>query len=85
MDTAAQIRRYLEEHSALSNRSIQLTDDTLLLEEKILDSVGMLELLLFIEETFGLQVPEEDIAPDHFGTVKKLAAYVDSHRSQFAQ
>jgi len=85
MDTAAQIHHYLEEHYSLSAKSIQLTGDTLLLEEKIIDSVGMFELLLFIEETFGIQVPEEDIAPEHFGTLKKLVAYIDSRRSWPAQ
>jgi acyl carrier protein len=82
MDTAEQIHCYLEGRFSPSGRDLRLTGDTLLLEEKILDSIGMLELLLFIEETFDIEVPEEDIAPDNFNTIGNLAAYVDRKRLQ---
>jgi acyl carrier protein len=36
----------------------------------------MLEMIFFIQETFGIEVPDEDISPDHFDTINKLAAYM---------
>jgi acyl carrier protein len=85
MDTASQIHCYLEERFSPSGRDVRLTSDTLLLEEKILDSVGMLELVFFIEETFEIEVPEDDIVPDNFNTINSLVAYVDRKRSKSAQ
>jgi acyl carrier protein len=82
METTMQIRNYLEEKYLSTHKGIQLTDNTLLLEEKVIDSVGVLELLLFVEETFRIEVPEEDISPDHFGTISKLALYIDSKKKQ---
>jgi acyl carrier protein len=76
METAMQIRNYLEEKYLSTRKGIHLNDDTMLLEEKVIDSVGVLELLLFVEETFGIEVPEEDISPDHFGTISRLALYI---------
>ena len=84
VDTKTQIHHYLEEQFSLSSKGVRLTGDTLLLEEKIIDSIGMLGLILFIEETFNIEVPEEDIIPDHFDTINNLAAYV-GRQSQLAQ
>ena len=53
--------------------------NTLLLEEKVINSLGMLELISFVEETFSIEVPDEDIIPEHFGTIEKLTRYVESH------
>jgi acyl carrier protein len=80
MEIESQLRNYLEEHYSLARKGKRLKDDTLLLEEKIVDSVGMLELMLFIEETFGIEVPEEDISPDNFGTINRLVVYIDSKK-----
>jgi acyl carrier protein len=80
MDTAARIYNYLDERFSPASKRVRLTGDTLLLYERVLDSVGMLELVCFVEETFGIQVPEEDIVPDNFDTINKLAAYVDRIR-----
>lgn len=77
METAMQIRNYLEEKYLSTRKGIHLNDDTMLLEEKVIDSVGVLELLFFVEETFEIEVPEEDISPDHFGTISRLALYID--------
>jgi acyl carrier protein len=54
----------------------RLEDDVSLLEHDIVDDTGMLELVLFVEETYGLSVPEEDLLPDNFDTVNRVAAYV---------
>jgi acyl carrier protein len=77
VDTAATIHSYLEEQTSPSSRGIRLTADTLLLEEKVIDSMGMLALILFVEDTFDIEVPEEDMMPSNFGTIDDLAAYVD--------
>lgn len=82
MVTSMQIRNYLEEKYSSTRKGIRLNDNTLLLEEKVIDSVGVLELLFFVEETFRIEVPEEDISPDHFGTISKLALYIDSKKRQ---
>jgi acyl carrier protein len=80
MDPATQIINYLNKRYAITNKGIKLNDKTLLLEEKIIDSVGMLELMAFVEATFGIEVPDEDITPDHFGTISRLVNYIELSR-----
>ncbi|RLC79677.1 MAG: acyl carrier protein, partial [Chloroflexi bacterium] len=46
------------------------------LEEGIVDSTGVLELVMFVEETFGVTVEDEEILPENFDSVTQLARYV---------
>jgi acyl carrier protein len=38
--------------------------------------MNVLELVLFIEQTYKIKVPDQDIVPDNFDSVSKLAAYI---------
>ena len=48
-----------------------------LLDQGIVDSFGLLEVLSFIEETFGFTVEDQDITETNFASVASIAAYVD--------
>jgi acyl carrier protein len=54
-----------------------LRDDEPLLANGILDSLGIVRLAAFIEETFGVAVPDDALLPEHFGTVRRVAALVE--------
>ena len=82
MEIAKKIYDYLEERYSFSQNGLHLDNQTLLLEEKVIDSLGMLELISFVEESFGIEIPDEDITPDCFGTIDRLAGYIDRRRSQ---
>ncbi len=56
----------------------ELGDDEPILANGILDSLGILRLAVFIEETFGVAVPEEAFLPEHFSTVRRVATFVES-------
>ncbi len=55
-----------------------LDEDASFLEEGIIDSVGVLELVAFLEETFGFRVEDEEIIPENLDSVNKLFFYVQS-------
>ena len=48
----------------------------LLVEEGILDSFGLAELVALIESRYGVKVPDGDIALETFGSIEKIVAYV---------
>ena len=54
-----------------------LSTDEPLLGSGIVDSLGIMRLVSYIEEEFGVVVPEEELVPDHFQTVSRLAAFVE--------
>jgi acyl carrier protein len=53
-----------------------LVDDVSLERSHVVDSVKTLELILFIEETYGFTVDNEDAVPDNFDTVNNIVDYV---------
>ena len=46
-------------------------------ESSILDSTGFLELITFVEERFGVEIADEELIPEHFDTLGKMARFVD--------
>ena len=74
MAISTQIRQYIVDNFLVSDEDF--TDDDSFLEQGIVDSTGVLELVMFVEETFGFAVPDEDIVPENFDSVAQLAAYV---------
>ena len=76
MTIEKQIRQYIADNFLFSDDGYQLSDDASFLEEGIVDSTGVLELVMFVEETFNVTVEDEEIAPENFDSVAQLAGYV---------
>jgi acyl carrier protein len=53
-----------------------LKDDVSLERSHVVDSVKMLELILFVEETFGFSVDNDEAVPENFDTVDNIVQYV---------
>ena len=62
----------------LAGQDETVTDDTELLMDGIIDSLGVMRLVAFVESACGLTIPPEDVTIDRFGSVAMLAAYVQS-------
>ena len=53
-----------------------LTGDTSFRDEGIIDSTGVLELVAFIESTFGIKVEGDEFVPDNLDSIDKVSAFV---------
>jgi acyl carrier protein len=71
-----QIREYVVDNFLFSEDGYHLPEDASFLEEGIVDSTGVLELVMFVEETFSITVEDDEILPENFDSVGQLAAYV---------
>ena len=56
-------------------------DEDLLVEEGIIDSTGILELIEFLEDRFGIEVSEAETVPQNLGTISSLTQFVMSKSS----
>jgi acyl carrier protein len=59
---------------------IRVSEDELLWTDKILDSITIVELVVFIEIEFGIKVPNADITESNFNSVNAIVDYI--HRSK---
>jgi len=77
MNVRERIRGFLAENFLLSTGDFPLPDDASLLEEGVVDSTGILELVSFLEEAFTIAVADEEIVPENFDSVDRLVVYVE--------
>ncbi|MBN2428715.1 MAG: acyl carrier protein [Deltaproteobacteria bacterium] len=56
------------------HREIGEEDD--LITSGIIDSLGIMHLIGFLESTFGIRIPDEDFVPENFSSVKAIASFV---------
>lgn len=54
-----------------------LKDDSSFLDEGIIDSTGVLELVDFLEETFSITVEDEELIPENLDSINNVVAYVE--------
>ena len=70
------IREFIASNLLYSKDGFTYADDASLLREGIIDSLGVVELVSFLQTHFNVQVEQHDVRPDNFDSVAKLAAFV---------
>jgi acyl carrier protein len=70
-----QIRTYIMDNILLGSADKSIADDDSFLEKGIIDSTGILELVAFVEDEFDIEVGDEELIPDNFDSIEKLAVY----------
>ncbi|MFC1645680.1 acyl carrier protein [Candidatus Omnitrophota bacterium] len=80
MDIKGELEKYLltEVAAGLDKKSLAPDDD--LLSSGIIDSMGILKLLAFIEKTFGVKVSDEEMVPDNFQTLNALEEFINKKK-----
>jgi acyl carrier protein len=72
-----QVRDFIGDNFILAGDATSLPGDASLTQAGVLDSMGVLELIMFIEERFGIRVPDEDALPEHLDAVDRIVRYVE--------
>ncbi len=76
MDLNLKIRDYIVENFLFGDAE-PLADDTMsLLDNGIIDSTGVMELVAFLEGDFGLNIGDEELVPENLDSVANLAAFI---------
>ena len=83
-NTKEMIRKYIASNILFSGNGYPYSDDASFLNEGIIDSMNVLELVMFVEQSFGIKVDDQDIVPDNFDSITKLATFIESksHESE---
>ena len=72
MPVRDQIRQFIRDSFLVDD----FTDEESFLASGLIDSLGIVQLVAFVEATFSIKVPETDLVPENFDSVAKLTAYV---------
>ena len=75
MNASVVLKDYIREE-LMNGTNSELDESENLLAAGIIDSLGILRLVSFVEEKFGIEVPDEDVTIDNFQSVKSMSDYV---------
>jgi len=68
-----EIRSFVIETFLFGNPE-RLTDTTPLLESHIVDSTGILEIVMFLEDRYGIRIEDNELTPDNLNSIEKIAS-----------
>jgi len=71
------LRLYILENFLFTDDQSELKDDDSFMEQGIIDSTGILEVIFLIEEEFSVKVENEDMIPDNLDSVNKIVRFVE--------
>ncbi len=76
-----QIVDFITSNFLFGDREKGVNEKDSLLENGIIDSTGVLELIAFIEETYGIKVADEEVVPDNLDTILDITYFVQQKLS----
>ena len=76
MNIKSQILKFVHENFLHANPENELEDDQSFLDSGIIDSTGVLELVTFIEETFKINIEDDELIPENLDSVEKLTQFI---------
>jgi acyl carrier protein len=79
-DIEVQIRQFVCENFILGQEELELSDRDSLLDSGIIDSTGVIELVGFIEESFGIEILDEEIIPENLDSISNVASFIRSKK-----
>lgn len=81
MQPREQIREFILKNYLFSTDEAALADDVSLMKTGIVDSTGVLELIMFLQERFGIEVTDEEMIPENLDSVRSIVAFVARKRA----
>jgi acyl carrier protein len=76
-DSVEPVRRFIVENF-LFGRLEGLSDEQSFLDSGIIDSTGILELVAFLESTYGLRVNDDELIPDNLDSISKISGFLQA-------
>ncbi|HLV65346.1 MAG TPA: acyl carrier protein [Polyangiaceae bacterium] len=78
-DIAREVREFIAKNFYAANVEA-ISDDSSLLDQGIIDSTGVLELVAFLESTYAIHVEDEEIVPENLDSISAITVYVRRKR-----
>jgi len=81
LNTQEALKQYISTELLSDRSNVNLTVDDSLLVGGLVDSLGIMRLVNFIEEHFNIRVPPEHVTIEHFRSIRVIAEYIESRIS----
>lgn len=72
----AELAAFIEKNLVPSDRKLAINDQTALIDDGLIDSMGLMQVVAFLEERTGVKVPDEEVGPDNFDSLEAIERMV---------
>jgi acyl carrier protein len=80
-ETVKRLREYIFDNFLFTEDENALANDDSFMEQGIIDSTGILEVITFIEEDFGFKVKDEEMLPENLDSINNLSAFIQRKKT----
>lgn len=70
------LKRFVRRNFLFGNAATVIHDDTSLLEAGFMDSTGVLELVAYLEQNYGIKVLDDEMVPENLDSIARVTAYL---------
>jgi acyl carrier protein len=74
------VRNFIVEELNWDGQASELTAEYPLIDGRVIDSLGIVQMVSFLEEEFGIRVGSEEVVPSNFESIRRLADFVNAKR-----
>ena len=78
MSVEDKVRNYILESYLFTDDQSELNNEDSFLEKGIIDSTGILEIIFFLEEEFGISIEDEEMIPENLDSVDNIVKYLST-------
>lgn len=81
MSIETKVRHYIAENLLFSNDTSALANNDSLLDKGIIDSTGILEVIYFLEQEFGIKVMDNELVPENLDSIDNIVHFVQKKQA----
>jgi acyl carrier protein len=85
MELEKHIRQYVAENLLYVDEDFKYDNDTSFINEGLIDSMGVMELVAYVQSEFDITVEQQEMTPDNFDSVNKLVTFIRGKQAAKAQ
>jgi len=75
------IKNFIVEEIISDNNKANLGYDDSLIEAGVIDSLGIMKLLVFLNEKFSINIEDEEVIPENFETIQAITSMIESKKN----
>jgi acyl carrier protein len=75
-----ELHKFITENFMFGKEDLRLSDSDSLVETGLIDSTGILELMSFLEETYGIDIDDTELIPENLDSIDAIVRFVDLKR-----
>lgn len=81
MTLQQEIKAFILQNFLFTDDASMLSDTESLMQKGVIDSTGILELIMHLEEHYSIKVEDQEMLPDNLDSIATIAAFVERKRS----